>query len=730
MRRVAVSALAAAAVASLAKKAAAAGAADAQNWNMQQQQQGPMGPHTGGPGPLEAPWLVVEEAGEADSSKQASVTVPFLDISTALAAANDASLTATGSFNSAAEELSIYSADAAKANPVQQVQQQRQQLRQLQELQLLLPLASQLAQRIDTAEAAAALEEIRQNVARGKRVQQQLLPQHEQQQHEQQQHEQQQQQQDSYSEVVLQAAIDSSVSALSVLYELTRQRGVSLSEETEQHTAAAAAAASCWEDIESLRSVDESVSSALQSHLESLHSQQQVYIQQAQQAGRSLLLLPPFRGLGDWQQLATAAAAALFIEKMQEAAAAESRAALHLAATVRAVALLHLLRQQTCMYRAYRDILEGRQIICKAKLQQQLSLPEGDRDAAAIQALAAAQQQLQRGERLLHRYSRIVDVMRKKENVKEANATAQQASEVAEKLEMVLDGVSMQLEAIPEAPAAAAAAQSMHVQQIMQKITWRAFEDAAAAKKRAAGIQSRLLEKYGLPDQQEQQQQQQQQQERGKDGDVISPFFRKQLGISLMGIERRATAIEQAFNAAAGIIQKSTSSTSSTSSSSSSSSFAAGSSMGMVLAARGAATDAESLLDEVEMLWLKSQLVEAIEEDISLSLSVAKVAATAAQQQQQLLLMNTTSPDSSLLGPPAAAATAAAAAAAAAAAQTQPDPRQQELLLQLNKLAKDARTQTKIKDLIAVAAAIKDIAAALASNFQEKQAAAARVMSA
>ncbi|CDJ28209.1 uncharacterized protein EMH_0038820 [Eimeria mitis] len=173
--------------------------------------------------------------------------------------------------------------------------------------------------------------------------------------------------------------------------------------------------------------------------------------------------------------------------------------------------------------------------------------------------------------------------IRKERDITSANATSQKAREVSKELEVLLDAVAFHISGIPDSAEENETIISPEQRFIMKKVATRASQEASAAAKRAADILRGILSRGAAHQMQNR-------------TDCINPSIMKELHHSLELVGHRIQlACNQALGAAARAKRESSGSTN----------------------------------------HMKELLLESLEVDVQLSVSVARRAAAAAKRLQQ-----------------------------------------------------------------------------------------------
>ncbi|CDJ58019.1 hypothetical protein, conserved [Eimeria maxima] len=493
-------------------------------------------------------------------------------------------------------------------------------------------------------------------------------------------------------ENILRETIENGVTVLSGLYEDARHHGLRMARETR---ALKSAPIICQKEVEILHQENSVVMSAIMSHMGILNAYHNICQRKTSYVQRDMHGLPPFTRLEDRHLLGAVAANLLFMEALQNAVESGASSVTDLGMAITAVAMLHVKREQTCMYREYRDIVEGQHALWKAAKQQHLhsSTPA---DPAALQALDELEEKLQLAQQLLSRYHDAVNILNECAAIGPAQAASQQAQQVGQELKALLDVVTSLMGSVSSPKTTEAVADHTEdLQKVMENMASRAIQDAAAATRNIIDLHKRMESNKGPhesveeAEQHQEKQEQAQQQQTGSAEEALENVpIRHDLKAAFHRIERKAkVAFNQAFSAS--VSQKE-----------SSSNGAETSSMNRVLTARKAATEAENLLGEAEMLWLQWKLIKAIGEDVEVSTSIALRATEALQQQQQELPHMRRGKIQSIAKRNKMADT---------------------LVKQLNDFTASIGSHSTLEDLAAAAAAVKGTAIALFSVVQENQ---------
>lgn len=462
-------------------------------------------------------------------------------------------------------------------------------LEQLNELDELHPVAAWLAELVDSDDSRSALLKFRRSVERAKQAQEELsasslrsrdLP-----------------------EDLAKEALDSGVAELSTLFELARQHGLSLAQETREVPAPAELSE---QELNALGRMDFNITSSIAFHIENLDFSCRAFKRHAERAEKELKARPAFKGLEDRLLLSAVAADLEFIKAAYDAVEMSKRSTVELASTASIVMMSHVVREQMRTYREYRDTLQERRALWRAEKERQQSLPVEDN--AVLKELDAVDIELDKGERLLKMHRSKIEQLQKSRNILPAQEVAQQAVEVGQDLKTLLESVAFRMHSMIGV-AKAEELGNGGAQKAMKAIASRASEEAAAASKRVADIlaEVKLAERFlsassGIVQVNEQ-------------GDtmaktLVNSTLLKLLKDSLQQLGDNATAAASLlFNVAASnsaeiatSVQKTTMAT-------------------------------EEISREAEMLWLHAQFLESVELDMQLSARLAqRVAALAGAQ--------------------------------------------------------------------------------------------------
>ncbi|CDI74138.1 hypothetical protein, conserved [Eimeria praecox] len=528
-------------------------------------------------------------------------------------------------------------------------------LRQLKELEKLQPLAAWLAGIVDSGESLSALQNFRKCVEGAKQVQEEAssgslkswgLP-----------------------ASVMKEALDRGVSELSHLLELTRQHGLSLAQKT---LAVSVHSTLSEHEVNAVGQIDIAISASLAFHLENIDIACRAFKRRAAQAEEELQRLPAFNGLEDRQLLRAVASQVEFIKAAHETVEVGKRCVSGLSSTANAVMLSRVVRDQLRIFRECRDLLQEQRALCRGEIERQQSFREDNRDV--LRRLEAIESMLDRGDRLLPIYWAKIEQLQRSTDILCAQGAVQQVVGVGNDLQAIVEAVESSIHAIPGVAGAAEASENSGVQRTLKALASRATEEAAAASKRVADIlkEVQLGELFSSSVGETQVQEQN---EGSATQTVINPAMLKLVAESLEQLEYNSKRNSRQFMIAA-----------------------AGTPKELAAAVKRATRTTEVLAQEAEMLWLHSQFLHSVEQDMQLSARLARRAAALLGAGASNILGETLA---TIKLPPL-------------------KRKQMEAVLSQMRLAKDtAMSQWTLGDLVVTAATMKDAALDLSLMIEE-----------
>ncbi|CDJ32379.1 uncharacterized protein EMH_0012280 [Eimeria mitis] len=466
---------------------------------------------------------------------------------------------------------------------------------QLDEQEKLLPLATHLAETVGIDESLAVLCDFRSSVQRAKQVQRSRLG------------------ESAVSlespEIPMKQALDKGVSALSRLYEVARQRGLSLAEKTRRINGFSVFSQ------EELQAVGGYLGSAfagmLEFHLDSLRSSLDAFGREVEMMENDLKRLRRFEGTQDRRLLAALVADVEFIRAANEAVEKLNRFAMDLKSAVATALVSHFRREQTCMHRKCRDLLEEQRVLCRVERRRQLSMSDGG--TAALEKLDALDEELCRAGQILEIYRDKIEQIERGDDILSANALRQQANAVGQGLNALLEAVDSRRTEISGVAGAQEAAEHEEVQRVLHSLTTRASQEAATLADVVKSMQHEvkmrqtvappflwMRRNHGRKD--------------TETNSLINPSVEAMLTDWLQQVADNAEVVaSQAASAAAGTGEANSGSGASEA----------------LLDANRACMVAEALRQEAELLGLRAQLIASLEFDMQVSDILAQRAAAA-----------------------------------------------------------------------------------------------------
>ncbi|CDJ61240.1 hypothetical protein, conserved [Eimeria maxima] len=467
---------------------------------------------------------------------------------------------------------------------------------QLHELQKLQSLATYLAETVGTDSSLAALQQFRSSVQRASEAQPSIVT-------------------DSGSttepsESSMKEVLDQSVSALSQLYEAARQHGVSLAQKIQRSNDSFVFSE---EELQAMGGYFGSALAALLGfHLESLEFSVDFLVKNAEAAEKEL------RELGDYKEgqgrhlLATVVADVELIRAAHEAVEMLDEFAGNLKSRTFTVLLSHIQKEQRCIHRECRDLLDEQRVRCKVENQRQLSLSPVD--TSALEKLNAVEGELRKAKQMLQVHREKIGELRMKKDILPAAAASQEAKTVGRDLKALLEQAASSLSEIAGTAGAEWAAQDKEVQRVMHSLTSRASQEAATVADIVGSMQKEVqLQKPITPPFAWMRQ------NRGRESPeantFINPSVETLLPTWLQQVAENAQAVaNQAADAAAEVGRGGIGSTASES----------------LHAASRATMLAEALSQEADLLGLRAQLLASLKFEMQASDILARRAAAAA----------------------------------------------------------------------------------------------------
>lgn len=473
------------------------------------------------------------------------------------------------------------------------------EVHQLDALQQLQPLATQLAEVVGIDASLAALWDFRSSVQKGKQAQRNIL--------------RGSVNTSESSERLVKQALREGVSALSRLYEVARQHSFSLAQKTQK-----------FNDITSFSEAElramggylgPAFAGLLEFHLESLGSSLATLVKNSEGTEKEVKGLREFKGVEDRRLLAAAIADVEFIRAAHEAAEGLNQLAIALRSKAVTTLLSHFRREQICIQRQCRDMLEEQRALWQVERQRQLSLSSSD--SAALEELDAVEEELRKGRQLLQTHREKIEFLAKQKDIPSAQAAGQQANAVGQDLKALLQVVASRIAAISGPSGTREASQDKEVQFVMHSLTLEASREAATAADIVGSTRKALeLQKAVAPP--FLWMRQNQGRKSNDANNFINPSVERLVKDWLQKVADNARAVaRQAASAAAGTTQKS-----------SESPF-----FESHLAASKATMLAEALGQEAELLELRAQLITSMKFVMQVSDNLARRAAAAVEAQ-------------------------------------------------------------------------------------------------
>ncbi|CDJ30468.1 LOW QUALITY PROTEIN: uncharacterized protein EMH_0058480 [Eimeria mitis] len=437
-------------------------------------------------------------------------------------------------------------------------------LHQLDELLQLQAVAVQLAETTQNHESHLALHDFRESLERAKRVKKLL--------------------EDSSSpwkspDNVMEKALHRGFSALSHLYEASRQHGLTLAREALDIQPAREFSVQELKIMESY--LGSPVVEAIENHMNSLKLSCRAFAWKLEETATVLENLPRLEKVEDGVLLDAIAAHLNFVKAVHEAATVGRQSAQEVASSAVAVTLSQLVRNQMNRYRECRDLMEERRAMCREERERHESpTKEGTVNKKELETVELL---LKRGEQLLSHYHGDIEELQKERDIELAEAARVQTEDLGKELKVLLDVAFARMNVFPEA-----ATQNKKV------------EDAYKAT--LDWFSPMVGEEQG--------------QDRPPSKKLLNQGMLNLLTGSLWQTENNAkSACQQAGIAATAI---------------SLGSEAGAPGRDLMAAARRAAATAESLVGSAEVLWLHAQLLESLECDLRMSVNLAQVGAARA----------------------------------------------------------------------------------------------------
>ncbi|CDJ29224.1 uncharacterized protein EMH_0003340 [Eimeria mitis] len=403
-------------------------------------------------------------------------------------------------------------------------------------------------------------------------------------------------------ESVMKPVLKKGLSALSDLYEIARQHGLTMLRDT---LAVHPVREFSSEELNIMKTyIGSTLAEAVQHHLSSLKLSCRAFAVNLEETEALLEGLPKLERLEDGKVVVAVAENLKFIQAAHETAKTGRQSAEELSFSAVAVTLSHIVRGQMRLYKDYRDFIEEKRAMCIDKREKLQSSPQA---TEAMNELDTVENLLNIGEQLLQAYRADIEEMQNAREIIPAEAIRRNAEDKGKAVKRVVDEIS-QL----DFPLDETANEDSALDEAYEDISSRAGEDALEARRRVLEIHEEVQSRFppNLFSSQAGE-------EQGQDGSLSKPRLNQAILKSVITSlqqdkENVRTAHKQAAAAADEISEGSDEGT-------------AG--RDLVAKARKAAMTAEGIAGNAEVLLLHAQLLESLESDLQVSAKLAQVGA-------------------------------------------------------------------------------------------------------
>ncbi|CDJ32380.1 uncharacterized protein EMH_0012290 [Eimeria mitis] len=344
-------------------------------------------------------------------------------------------------------------------------------LQQLDDMQKLQPLTAHLAKMVGTGEALSAMHDFGQKVKRGNHIRQTLLA-------------------GSIEPGVapgtlVSGAVSDGLLALSRLYEVAREHGLSLAQKVRSINPPPVLSE---EELNATRvCLPADLSGLLEFYLRDAHESFLAHMRIVETVEKRLEGLRGIEGANDWHVVATVAAGLEFIKESRNVAEREAKIFEHVKQSADALMQMHHLRRQEEIHRKLADEAE------KLRVLNSIDRWRKKKDSAGEHHLpvhAKVDSQIGEVEQLLERHQEELNKMEKAEDHSSAQSAKQAAEDLVRRLKALLSDVANLTLSMP--PIGEDDAGDHESKVLMEALSLRAKLAAEKALERVKGIQKEL----------------------------------------------------------------------------------------------------------------------------------------------------------------------------------------------------------------------------------------------
>ncbi|CDI74137.1 hypothetical protein, conserved [Eimeria praecox] len=405
--------------------------------------------------------------------------------------------------------------------------------------------------------------------------------------------------------------------ATSRLYEATRQQGLW---QAKRGKSIAPPPVLSSQELEAFDRVSPAVADPLSYQMENLMYSFHSSMQQIPKIHSELKMLPEsVEGNSKLRlMLSVVGADAAFLEGAVQAAQAGRRAIVELLDSATTLMVSHVTREQTNIYRECRDRLGEWKILSSIERLRHQSHPQ-ENAAATLAALDEIDTILKEGGQLLGKHKGEIEDLKRQMNIGSAQEASERAGCTGEKLTALLEAVASRMSLIPGIAGTTEGVSNPEVKRAVEEVASRAQREAATAFRRAAFVLKGKLDR-GISQLLLSRTKQAQGNAEALKNRLTNSWILERLQRSLEAVERQLERATQSRDAAAESEEDSDDPVKRMKK--------------LVENARKADAEAEALLKEGELVLLQLQLLESLEIDVQLSVSIAHRAAALTQLGQ------------------------------------------------------------------------------------------------